>query len=93
MSDAGTPALTTLCIRNPYVADTAAFIGEIARPFGLISMFTAIFWGFLHKADATALGIMVTGAVALYGGKAAEKIVQARADADVKKTQAVAENK
>lgn len=92
MSDTGAPALTSLLIKNQYVSDVAGFIGEVARPYALISMFTAIAWGFLVKADVTALGLMIGGGVALYGAKGAEKIVQARADADVKKTQVTAES-
>jgi hypothetical protein len=92
MSDAGTPALSSITIKNPYAADVAGFIGEVARPVGLLLLFASTAWGFINKADATALGLMIGGCVALYGAKGAEKIVQTRADADVKKTQAVADS-
>lgn len=92
MGDAGTPTLSSLSIKNPYASDIAAFVGEIARPTGLIMLFAATAYGFITKADPTALGLMIGGCVALYGAKGAEKIVQARADADVKKTQVNAES-
>lgn len=92
MSDTGAPALTSLFIKNHIASDVAAFVGEVARPYALISIFTAIAWGFLTKSDTTALGVMVAGGTALYGAKGMEKIVQARADADVNKTRANAES-
>jgi len=92
MSDAGIPVLTSIIIKNPYVSDVAAFIGEVARPYGVIAFFSATAYGFIAKADTTSLGLMIGGCIALYGAKGAEKIVQARADADVKKTQATAES-
>lgn len=86
MSDTGTPILTSLVIKAPWLADLAAFVGEIARPFAIITIGGACAWAILDKdVDATKLGVALTGLAALYGGKVAEKIVQARADADVKK--------
>lgn len=93
MSDTGAPALTTLRIKNQYLSDIAAFIGEIARPVAIMStswaasLATMKLAAKVHSPEAAVfLGAVYLGVGTLYGVKGWEKVVQTRADADVKKS-------
>jgi hypothetical protein len=97
MSDVGAPILTNLTIGNRVLRDTAAFIGEIARPFAIISCSGASAKAIVvlalkvNSPEASVfIGAVFLGVGALYGAKAWEKVSQTRADAEVKKEQAKA---
>lgn len=85
MSDVGTPGLTSLRIKTPWLADLAAFVGEIARPFAIISLSmaaaraTVILAQKLGPGEAAIfIGAVLAGLGALYGAKAWEKVTQIR---------------
>lgn len=85
MSDVGAPGLTSLKIKSPWLADCAAFVGEIARPFAIISTSFAASKATLMLAAkvnspeaAVFLGAVFMGVGALYGAKAWEKVTQIR---------------
>jgi hypothetical protein len=62
---------------------TAWFVGEIARPYCLISSGTAVSWAIFDGKDA---GVITAGGIilmALYGAKAAEVAFGAKKTADV----------
>jgi len=93
MSEQSAPALTSLRIKNELLSDCAAFIGEIARPFAIIctsfaaSNATLQLATKVHSPEAAVfLGAVFLGVGTLYGVKGWEKVVQARVDGDVKKS-------
>lgn len=88
MSDTGAiPNLTSLRITNPRLADAAAFIGEVARPFAIIitagcagaaSIILALK---VNSPEAAVfIGAVYLGVGSLYIGKAWEKVAQIRQD-------------
>lgn len=95
MSDAGSPTLTSLKIKNEVLADIAAFAGEMARPFAIIVISASAGRAIVilaHKLGAGEaalyIGAVLAGLGALYGAKAWEKVAQIRGDAAVKKAEA-----
>jgi hypothetical protein len=85
VSDTGVPNLTSLKIKNPVLADIAAFIGEVARPFAIISTSGAASVSVIHltaKVNSPEAGVYIgavfLGVGALYGAKAWEKVTQIR---------------
>lgn len=87
MSDTGAPAaLTSLRISNPILADVAAFVGEIARPFAIIIISIGSYRAIVIVANkvstgegaAMFIGAVLAGLGALYFGKAWEKVTQIR---------------
>lgn len=90
MSDTGSPILTSLTISNPFARDVAAFIGEIARPFAIISTSagamsaTVILASKVNSPEAAVfMGAVFLGVGTLFGAKAWEKVAQTKADATV----------
>ncbi len=87
VSDTGKTELSSLKIQTPWLADAAAFIGEVARPFAIISTSygaahaTLILAMKVNSPEAAVfLGAVFVGVGALYGAKAWEKVTQIRQD-------------
>lgn len=85
VSDTGVTNLTSLKISNPRLADIAAFVGEMARPFAIIitagcagasSIILALK---VNSPEAAVfIGAVYLGVGSLYIGKAWEKVTQIR---------------
>lgn len=90
MSDSGAPILTSLTISNPIARDVAAFVGDIARPFAIISTSGAAAVAIVILAlkvnsteAAVYIGAAFLGVGTLFGVKGWEKVAQTKADATV----------
>lgn len=84
--------LTARQIKSQFLSDLAAFFGEVARPFAIITTSASASWATLTLAAkvnspeaAVFCGAIYLGVGTLYGVKGWEKVVQARGDAEVRK--------
>lgn len=92
MSISDTPRMETVANCPPPIADQIKiFIGDLARPFVLVSLGTACSVGLLLKSTPSdKLGLALTALGAIYAAKSWEKHGEAKANATVAVAQATA---